>query len=117
VLLFITIQVLKLQQQLEEKDREVRAAVLTAKQATKKAEEATAAAKKQAAATNKAVQEAVAATLAQHKAEVDKQVHLMLCVIKDPAPASSKQPQVSSCWAPAPAAAAGWGATLLCISS
>lgn len=89
-------QVLKLQQQLEEKDREVRAAVLTAKQATKKAEEATAAAKKQAATTNKAVQDAVAATLAKHKAEVDKKVHLMLCIIKDPAPASSKQPQVSS---------------------
>ena len=68
--------------------------MLTAKQAARKLEDVTAAAKKQAAAANTRISEAVTAALAAQKQQADKQVHLMLCIVKDPTPVAPAKPQV-----------------------
>jgi hypothetical protein len=85
------VQIQQLKEQLDAKDKEVRAQALAAKQAQRSLEDIKAAAAKTAADVNARVAEAVAAAEARHKLATDAGLHLMLCIIRDP---GSQQQQV-----------------------
>lgn len=88
----VCVQVQELQEQLESKDKEARAHALAAKQAQRKLEEVKSAAAKAVAGVNARVADAVAAVEARCKQAEDARVHLMLCVLHEPA-GSCEQPR------------------------
>lgn len=84
-------QLQQLGEQLDAKDKEVRAQTLAAKQAQRSLEETRSAAAKTAADVNARVAEAVAAAEARQKLATDAGLHLMLCIIRDPGSQQVKQ--------------------------
>lgn len=91
------VQVQELQEQLEAKDKEVRAHTLAAQQAQRKLDKIKASAHKAVAGVEARVAEAAAAAEARCRAMEDARVHLMLCIIKEPQAAGGTGRQQQSC--------------------
>lgn len=86
----------ELQEQLEAKDKEVRGHTLAAQQAQRKLEKIRAAAQKAVAGVDARVAEAAAAAEAQCKQLEEARVHLMLCIVREPAAGGKQQQQPHS---------------------
>lgn len=84
-----------MQEQLESKDREVRGQTLAAQQAQRKLKKIKAAAHKAVAGVDARLAEAAASAEARCKQLEAARVHLMLCVIKEPAACGGRQQQQS----------------------